>query len=278
MRILEPIAGIEGVASGADATVKIPNNRRLHMVRLFAQATDSVPATVYGADVIDTVYQYVGTRLIRQITGAELAFLAAFNGITLTPATDGLPIYYSDPKRASVMDEQLTAWDLWQAGEVTLKVRIKPNLTGVTLSAEMIHDGGFAQNAQGQRVRNIIKQEPTFVSAASVYDLMGIDTQFPIQRIFLIPESGKSINSVKVYVNETQVVHETTAARNKAQLAEYGLVAPAPGNGAIYPLVFDANGQLFDGLPPSKSLRINVTSSAAGQIKALVERRVPDYI
>ncbi len=278
MRITEPIAGIEGVASGADATVKIPTNRRLHQVRLFAQGTNSVPATVYGVDVIDTVFQYVGTRLIRIITGAELLFLSAFNGITRTQSTDGLAIYYSDPKRASVMDEQVTAWDLFGVSEMTLKVRLKSGLTGVTLAAEMDYDDGFSTNAAGARVLNIVKQEPTFVSAASIQDLTQIVADYPIQRIYLAPDAGVSINSVKVVVNDTQTVLETTAARNKAKLAEYGLVAPTPGNGAIFPIAFDANGQLFDGLPAVKSLRITVTSSASGQLKALVEKRVPGYI
>jgi hypothetical protein len=276
MRINESVAGIEGVASGAEATVKLPNNRRYHLLKLYAQGTNSTPATVYAGDVIDTVKIYVGTRLIRQVTAAELLFFAAFNGYTLTQPGSSVPIVFSDPRRASVMDEQMTAFELFGSPEMTLKVGLKSGLTGVSLRVIQCYDDGFT-TVNGQRVRNIIKQDPQWYSAGSTYDIMGTPLGFPINRIFLFPESGKAITSVKVVVNESQTVYEMTAAENQAFLADYGLISET-GNGKCFPIVFDMNQQLLDGLPVVKSLRITVTQSAAGQIKALTEIRTPDYL
>lgn len=276
-RILEPIAGIEGVASGATATVKVPTNRRLHGLKLYAQATNSVPATVYGADVIDEVQMYVGGRLIRNVTAAELLGFAAFNNFSITPQNDGVPIYFTDPNRETVDEQQATAWDLWGQSDMTLKVKIKASLTAVSLAAVMSHDEGFATNAQGQRVLNIIKQTPNFFNAGSTYDITALDLSLPIQRVFLYPESGKAIQAVKVVVNDVQTVHDLTAAQNAALLKDYRLVH-TPGNGAVYPVCFDLDQQLFDGLPVVRSLRLTVTSSAAGQIKTILEHRSPAYV
>lgn len=277
MRRYEPIAGIEGVASGAQATVKVPVNRRVHLIRLYGQGTNSVPATVYAADVIDTVYIYVNGKLMRTNTGAELAFLAAFNDLTLTQPGDGLPIYFSDPKRASVMDEQVTAWDLFEQTDVVLKVALKSGLTGVTLSAEMVYDDGFTTNAKGQRVLNILKHTPFYFNASTSYDITALDIDKPIQRIFLFPASDNTITKVTVVVNDTDYVFEMTQAQNIGMLEDYGLVAES-GDGKCFPVVFDMNGQLFDGLPIVRSLRLKVENADGGQIKALLVNRAPGYV
>lgn len=276
MRIFEPIAGIEGVASGASATVKIPVNRRLHLIRLFGQGTDSVPATVYAADVIDEIFVYVSGKLVRTITAAEALYLAALNGLTLTQPGDGVPLYFSEPKRASVMDEQVSAFDLWSQSDMTLKVKIKSGLTGVTLSAVMVHDDGFTTNNKGERVLNVIRQTPFYFNAGTQYDITALDVNLPIQRIHLFPASGNTISAVKVVANDTQTVFEMTQAQNKAFLEDYGMVSET-GNGKAFPVVFDMNQQIFDGLPVVRSLRVSVTQSGAGQVKALLENRAPGY-
>lgn len=277
MRIYEPIAGIEGVASGAAATVSVPVNRRLHLLRLFATATDGVPSTVYGADVISDIQVYVAGRLIRTVTAQELLDRAAFEQYNISPDVDGVPMYFSEPKRASVMDEQVTAWDLWGRSNMTLKVNIKSGLTNPSLSAIMVHDDGFTTNAQGNRVLNIVRMTPFFFNAGTSYDITALDIDKPIQRMFIYPEAGNAIQSVKVVVNNVQTVHEMTASENAAFLEDYDLVANT-GNGDPFPVVFDANGQLFDGLPVVQALRVTVKSSGAGQLKVLLENRATDYI
>lgn len=276
MRIYEPVAGIEGVASGATPTIQIANNRRLLMVKLYASAMNADPAAVYGADVMDEIQAYVGTKLIRTVTAAELLFFSSFNGLTITPANDGVTLYFVEPKRASVMDEQITAWDLFGSDKVTLKVKVKAGLTAVALTAKQAYDDGFSTNQAGQRVLNIIKQDVSYVNAAAVHDIMNIDVSTPIQRIFLFPESGKAIQAVKAYVDETKIVHDLSATENRSFLKDYGLVSEV-GNGKCYPVCFDLEGQILNGLNNAKSLRLNVTSSAGGQIKFIVERRTPDY-
>lgn len=279
MRLYEPIAGIEGVASGASATVKIPANRRLHLFKLVASAMNVVPAAVYGTDVIDEVLVYVGGKLQRNITSAELVAIANLNGRVTNGAAagDAVSMFMSEPWRASVMDEQVTAFDLWGVGDVTLKVKIKAGLTVPTLKVVMAHDDGFTTNGKGERLLNIIRHTPFFFNAGTQYDITALDLDKPIQRIYLFPASGTTINSVKATVNDSVVVHELTQQENQEFLADYKLVSEL-GNGKMYPLCFDLEQQVFNMLAAPRSLRISINQTAAGQVKALLENRAGAYV
>lgn len=281
MRRYEPIAGITVGASGSDSTIPVPVNRRLLAIRLFAEATAAGPTQVFGANVIDGIQIYVGTRLVRDLTAQEALDIAALNGLAITPsATVGLPIFFVEPWRASVMDEQVSAWDVFGAPAVTIKCRTKASLTSPMLTAVLDYDDGFTTNDQGARVLNIIKQEPIYLgSLGTQADILSptIPVDLPIQRILIYPAAGVTVSAVKVTINDNQVVQELTQAQNINFLADYGLVATS-GNGKVFPVVFDANQQMFDGLPASRSIKLSITQSGAGTVKLVMERRAPAYV
>ncbi len=281
MRRYEPIAGLTVGASGSDSTIPVPVNRRLLALRLYAQGTNAVPATVYGAAVLADIQVYVGTKLVRNLLAQEALDIANANGLNIVPsATVGLPIFFIEPWRASVMDEQVTAWDVFGAPAVTVKARTKAGLTAVTLSAVLDYDDGFTTNAGGQRVLNIIKHEPINLGMlGTISDQISpvIPVDMPIQRMYLYPDPGVTIQAVKVTVNGNQVVQDMTQAQNIEFLADYKMVAGS-GNGVMYPVVFDANQQIFDGLPVSSSIKLHIQQSAAGTIKIVLERRANDYV
>lgn len=281
MRKYEPVAGITIGAAGSDSTIPVPTNRRLIMARIYATATNSTPATVYGADVVDGVQFYVGTRLVRDVTAAELLFISKLNGRNVTPsATVGIPVYFAEPKRASVMDEQVTAWDLFGAPNVTVKARTKSGLTGVDVRVVLDYDDKYTVNNAGQRVLNVIKYEPVSLgSLGTSADILQpqIPVDLPIQRIHIFPASGVTIQAAKVTINDSEVVFDMKQAENIEFLADYGLVNAA-GNGEPFSICFDANGQLFDGLDPVRSIKLSLTQSGSGVVKLLLERRAPAYI
>lgn len=270
-RIYEPVSGIEGVAASATPTIKIPSNRRLHWLKFFASAA----GPTVNAAVIDTVFVYVRGKIQRTITGQELLDLAALYGYTMA-AADGIPMFFSEPKRASVMDEQVSAFDLF-GEDMTVKVSLKAPATPV-LNVIMAHDDGFTTNEQGQRVRNVVRQTPNYFNAGAVYDITALDRTFPIHRVYLYPPVGTTISKVKVVLNNAVTIHELTPAQNAAVLKDYGMVAPAPGAGAMYPLIFDVEQQFFSALPPPQALTIQVSSDLGGQIKAILESHAPDYV
>jgi hypothetical protein len=281
MRNYEPIAGITVGAAGSDSTIPVPTQRRLLLGRLYATGTAAGPTTVYGADVVDGLQFYVGTKLIRDVTAAELLFLSKLNGREVTPSADvGLPVMFAEPKRASVMDEQVTAWDLFGAPNMTIKARTKAGIANPSIKFVLDYDDGFTTNGRGQRVLNVIKYEPVSLGALGTSaDIIqpNIPVDLPIQRIHIFPEAGNTIESVLVKINDSDEVFNLTQAENIEFLADYGLVNEA-GNGKPFSVCFDANGQLFDGLPPVRSIKFSLKQSGAGVVKLLLERRAPAYV
>ena len=280
MRRYEPIAGITVGASGTDSTIPIPANRRLLLARLYAAGVAAGPVNVFGADVLSDIQVFVGTNLLWIITAQELLDQANFSGENLVPsASVGIPLYFADPHRASVMDEQVTAWDLFGSAPLTIKARTKDALTGVTLSVVLVYDDQFTTNSAGARILNIVKNEPVNLgSLGTVADILSpvVPVDLPIQRIFIYPEAGNSILAVRVTINNSQIIHDMTAEQNAETLKDYGLVS-TPGNGNPYPVVFDTNGQLFDGLAPQQSIKLHIQQSAAGQVKLVLQRRTGQY-
>ena len=151
MRRYEPIAGITVGLAGSDTTAPIPTNRRLILARVYATGTAAGPVTVYGADVVEDMQFYVGTTLVRLVTAQELLDLWKLNNGAVTPsATVGIPIQFAEPHRASVMDEQVTSWDLFGAPNMTIKARTKAGITNPDVKVILDYDDGFTTNAAGQ--------------------------------------------------------------------------------------------------------------------------------
>ncbi|MBW7895156.1 MAG: hypothetical protein H3C27_08580 [Opitutaceae bacterium] len=281
MRNYESIAGITVGAAGTDSTIPVPVNRRAHIIRLYASATNSVPATVYGADVLDDIQFYVGTNLVRNIKASQLLDIAKGNGHTVTPsATVGLPIYFTEPWRQTPDDEQMSAWDLWGAPAFTIKARTKAGLTSPSVTAILDYDGGYALDRAGKRVLNIIKQEPVALGVlGTTADILSpvIPVDLPIQRIWVYPDSGVTMNRVKLTVNDSQVVFDMSQAENANFLADYDMVGEL-GNGKVFPVILDMDQMTLDGLPPVRSLKLTLNQSGSGAVNLLLERRAPAYI
>jgi hypothetical protein len=106
----------------------LPVNRRFHWLKLLplANLTAGGTAITAAADIIDTVELYVSGKMQRNVTAAWLQKWAAFNGLAIQPNCVG--IYFSEPARASVTDEQASAWDLTDESAFTIRVKFKPGI------------------------------------------------------------------------------------------------------------------------------------------------------
>jgi hypothetical protein len=275
MRIYEPIVGIEGVAAGGTATVKVPNKRRHMMIRLIASATIAGNPVTDPLQIIESVTTMVGGKEIRNETAEQIAAVRTLNALPTDP-TNALTLYYAEPWRADVLDEVVTAWDTFgTVDNFILKVKFKSGLVNPALRAIDVYDASaIINNANGARVRQILKRVPLSFNLGSTGDIVAIPLDFPIQRIYLQAEAGKTIDEVKVTVNDTQVIHELTRVENKAFLADYGLNADA----FSYPLLFDVEEQVSRRLEGIRSLTVRVKSSASQTVNVLVEYMAPDFV
>jgi hypothetical protein len=119
-----PPAGTQGTI-----TLKVPGDIRLHELAINVQqgqsGTLTVPAPATKAQ-IETAIKDVrinnGTKLLRVASAAQINTINAFNGYTLK---DGiLAVLFSEAWRATVMAEEVTAWDLFGTRGLTIDIDV----------------------------------------------------------------------------------------------------------------------------------------------------------
>lgn len=277
MRINEKIAGINGsLASGSTATLKLPVNRRYHWLKFFLVANTTAAghaALTNVKDIIESIQLYVGGRLVRDVTPLFLQMLCKLNGVTGISALE-LPIFFSEPWRASVMDEQATAWDVNDVTDFSVRIKFLATAQDIGLTGLACYDGGRARLANGQVVLNIVKHLPySAYAVAGSRDFTEFPVNLPIQRIYFTGVDANQITKVDVIADSFKI-HEAEEAENAAILSDYKLDASA----FDYPLLFDPHQQLFDTLMVQRDLTVRVFTASAGQIGAILETRAGAYI
>lgn len=273
MDIREIISGIEGVAVNSTSTTNLPTNRRYKALKLFATGTDGVNPLV-AADIVDGVQLLVNGVTMLDLTADQLRRIYLLNNkIAAGSVLDDseIPIMFAEPARASVTDENITAFDLFGESSFTMKVKIKSGVTTPALSGVALFDY-LRSDLNGKVVKQAIKRNVVGVNAPSgVYDITQIQVKNPVQRILL--DGAQNITNVEVKADSVRV-YESTSLQNTRFLADYGIDASQ----FKYPIVFDHNQQLFGGaLRVKKDLVIRVTSAGAQTISAIVEERVSAF-
>lgn len=274
MRIYEQLSGLEGVSAGGTATLRVPTNRRHLMLRVFAIATIGGVVTTDATAIIEEVTTMIGARVIRQERAIDIAQQRLFNKLP-ADASGALTLYYAEPNRSDVLDEVVTAFECF--GDVTnfvLKFKLKAGISAATITVVDVYDNSVLTDAKNNKIRQIIKRSPIAFNLGTVGDITSLPVDLPILGIFLIGETGKTIDAVKATVDDTQVVHDMTNAQNKAFLADYN----RDGSAFSYCLRFDMEGQISRRLEGIRNLTLRVASSAPQSITALVEYVAPDYI
>lgn len=267
MRIVNRIAGIEGVAAGATVSFKLPVNRRYHALKLFTTVDGAATA---ASTVIDRVRMFVNGPAVVDATVARLLSRALLN--RKTPAVGELPLPFSEPWRADKEDEQITAWDMFgeTSFEVQLQMAAAPGgVPGVTGFAEFDYGQTLVN---GQPVKEIIRLVEVGKNAVlGLNDFDNLPIRWPIQRVLLFGASA--INSVEV-TQDGNKVYEVTTAQNAAMLDDFGLDASQ----ARFPICFDFTERITDSLRVARDLNVRFDSAAAQAVTALVESRAPGFI
>jgi hypothetical protein len=195
---------------------------------------------------------------------------------SITVPAGTLPIYFSEPQRASVMDEQASAWDLTGETAFTVRITFLAGIYNVGLSGIMCWDSGHAMDSKGQIRKVVVRQLPYNSNAsAGTYDIVNLPVDRPINRIYLSAATGSTISISKVEVfADSLKIHEATATQLIPILRDYNMDATKFG----YPVLFDVNQQLFDNLTVARDLLVRVTNTNGGGLNAIVETMAPGFL
>lgn len=262
------INGVEGVAAGSVATINGEVDQRLHSNKIFYYESGSLsdPATTG----IDRIEERVNGVLMTDLTPTQAIGIARLDGYIA--GTGEIPLFKSQPSRASVIGEEATSWDLF--GQNSYFMKLSFNGAATSPSIEVTRQFDNRRNVDGRTpFLSVIKRLPvSFNATAGINNLTTLPIVWPIQRIHLFAASA--INSVEV-LRDGELVYEASNATNARLLADHGL--DQAGSGIAFPIVFDLDQQISSFLRVRNRLNVRVDVAAAGSITAIVEERLPVF-
>lgn len=271
MRINDPITGINGVAVGGVANVNLDVGRRYHDLTFYYKSNAN-QATI-EADIL-YIHLFVNGTLIREIIPAELFRENAANGKAFVAGE--IPIFFSEPWRASVMSEEATSWDMFGQLTFTAKIGISGSATAPAITGVASYD--FLRNVDqnGNPALNIVKWvRNTFNLSSGLQTLTAFEKGFLYQRMTLTTSAGQEISAVLVQ-HRSNVIRNVTRTEIANTLAKYSITQQA----ATTLLYWDYTQQITDALEvgPLDPWQIQVNSPQAQALNVLSQVRVPGYV
>ncbi len=268
-RIPDLITGFNGVAPGGVASVAIPTGRRYHGVVLKYKGNAN-QATI-EADIL-WIRLIVGGNLIREVIPAELFKELAANGIAF--AAGRIPLFFSEPWRATVMEEEATSWDTVGQSTFEIQVGIAAAAVAPTLAGHGIFDYIRNDGLQGRPGTNVVKWIRHTVIAAGAGDIdvktlpKGI-----VQRMTIFgPVSAPSAVQVKV---GSRTIWDLDRTDTGSMLADYGITQQA-GTMAVW---YDFTQQIIGAQPiaAADDYNVKITAADAQNYSVLTQVRVDKF-
>lgn len=274
-RLLNYVAGIQGVGSGSIGTVNVPVNRRYHSMRIL---TTNAAGTLTDATTIVSLVELVVNGIVIR-SGAPATFINIAKTYRYTPATGEIPIFFSEFWRnEDPASSELTSWDMF--GQQTFVVRLTFLSPGGGVGVQSIlADYDVKRNLRRDPVTKelvpfllIVKQtDISIVAASGTNDITTIPTAWPIQRIYT-DISANAISSVQFYAEDNAKIWEATKAENAIILNANDITATF----FEYPLIFDYDDRVESNLKTS-TLDMRVVTTGAATLTFHLQQLVNGY-
>jgi hypothetical protein len=220
-------------------------------------------------DSIEYVKHIVNGVVIRDLTPEQIIKIAQanFGGVAVT---DHIPVYFSDPTRATIIGEEATSWDMFGQTSYVIEIKFKAGTTNPQATIQATYD--FQRNmANGSPYLSIVKQHAlTYNAPAGDLDIVNLPKDLPIQRMHIEPSSG-NVTAVEVSA-DGEAVFEASAAENAALHKDYGIVSPFG-----YSVIFDYEQQLTSPLKVARELNLKPTFTASNNATIVLERISKGY-
>jgi len=272
--------GVNGVNAGQTATITIPPGDRLHELPLFVTNNGTADYSK-----VNEVRLSVGSQLMQKMTGAEIIKLyqEKFN----TANAGHLPIMFSELSRATIGQQEITAWDLAGEGVLTVAVDFDASAVNPGLKIGKVFDNSQFLDGAGNAIKRPIKRLPLFANpAAGWFDITNIPSDSPIAAIRINTTSTPTAGDILAFevLRGAEKVLEGTYQENADMLEAMGYDASQ----FVLPIIFDRDHQIenaldcrvFDakgkqtGVLP---LTVRVNMASAKGIKILVDQIRPAF-
>lgn len=269
---LNNISAVPGAAAAGVALVEIPLSfGRCHEVHLqygHAAGTNTLAAALA---FIEELRLIVNGTVIRTMSGAQLRDQNLMNGSTydctgLPNTTLGvnLPIFFAEPWRKDVRDQDALAWSSKPMNSFKIEVQLAANASAPTLNAFAVVDD-VVLDAAAKDILFCKWIRQTFNGGSTEVDITTIDRRGFLQQVTLYPSAALTEVVVK---KDALIISELKRTQNDAILVNHGMLTVGTTGRVsnVWDVVFDHDDLLGSSLDMRGSKELVVTLKSASSL------------
>jgi hypothetical protein len=273
-----PPAGTQGTI-----TIKVPGDIRLHELLINVQQGQSGSLTTPAAATraqIETAIKDVrinnGTKLLRVASGAQINTINAFNGYTLK---DGiLALLFSESWRATVMAEEVTAWDLFGTRGLTIDIDVLVPASGTFFNITVQRKWDKVPNVDtaGRFIgRYVIWKRISENLTQGVNTRDTWPKELPYNRIHIFAATGASKISRSIVRLENNPLLDVTNTAEKPEYDESLTPMKFAKQTGHYAIMSDDDQQIQSFVPvgPASEHQVELTTTAVDTPTIIVEQQ-----
>jgi hypothetical protein len=277
------VNGIQGVATGASASVNMPLVR-YHQIDGFV-TSNGVAVDIETAIVLVTLK--VNGTIIKQLTPKFIKQRALFFGYP--QATGQFTLFFTEPRRRGLLGDELSSWDLFDEKSFSIEIKLATGLTSPTLAmqaqwdnkrnGELSADGKTFIKYPGAILREIIFSQ-NISTNFTITNILPVGV--PVHNIFVIPATAGTIQRMELDIdNDRKFEGDTLATYGPnnpyAAYDDYGLTVGTTAGQVYYPISFDYDCKLDSAIVQNSNHNLRLFSSAAQAVDILIESRTSNF-
>jgi hypothetical protein len=279
---LTDVTGVPAASAQNTARLNVPLYPRLHHLKCTVTQGGAPASVATLMTAIDTLTFFLNTDAVRTLRLSEYLAILQTNGLTLRPGV--IPLYFSEPWRATVTEEEALAMALLNRyATCALELDITQPASPLAFDFNAKADGFVKNGPDGSPMTGILGHRALIWEAsAGQPEFFFRDLRGPIQRLFLFVPTGMSLTRVRLkQLGNPFYDRFNTAARPEIanDLADMGMVIPADitnkhGTYSVIPIISDNNQRLRDRIENTANLAIDGDLTGSGQIRIVVEELI----
>jgi hypothetical protein len=283
---LTDVKNVPAANASGTVTVDIPTDGRVLNIKTNVARGGALATLAQMRAAIRTMRLKVGAEVLRQLSFAEFEFILNANGYTVEAGL--LSYFFAEPWRATVLDEEILAFDAWRykADGVKFEMDITNDATALAFSPRYEFDERAkvdpATKQAFMRLINYTVQMEPVSGGTKLIKLNTLDGS--LQRIHILTPAAVTLSRVRLLIGRTPIYDITQTVTDPGlhhQLKDMGMVIPAAhdlqdglGSHNSWPVIPDNNQQLRNAFENGQDIQIETALSAACDVRLILETNI----
>ena len=288
-KIFTTLSDVKGVPNASDSskvtfTIPAGTNPGAGRVLNFRLLVSKGGAAATLAEIRAALREFafnLGTETVQRLKVSEIFLEQIINGYV--PENGIVDIFFAEPWRATVTDEEVLAPDLRNYPAASIEIDVVNDATALSFQLDQEYDERQKVDGAGKPVLGMIGKSVQIENVGGGTASFLVNTlNGPLQRAFLQYPSTATVSRVKIMQGETVLYDRVQTTSKKgltAQLKGMGISIPAnftdySGTWSTWPLVFDNNQQLRNAIMNPVGLKVELTVDTACTVRLLRQTQI----